>query len=76
MQYTNWRPTVSYTHLGAHETKANLVCRLLFDKKKYIERVRINKCAHSYTRFLTDANTSTTRTSNNPCQHIVCTRLI
>src|SRR5660398_176824 len=28
-----FRP-VSYTHLRAHETKANLVCRLLLDKKK------------------------------------------
>src|SRR5660397_252533 len=27
-------PAVSYTHLRAHETKANLVCRLLLDKKK------------------------------------------
>ena len=27
--------TVSYTHLRAHETKANLVCRLLLEKKKY-----------------------------------------
>ena len=26
---------VSYTHLRAHETKANLVCRLLLDKKKH-----------------------------------------
>ena len=26
---------VSYTHLRAHETKANLVCRLLLEKKKY-----------------------------------------
>ena len=25
--------TVSYTHLRAHETKANLVCRLLLEKK-------------------------------------------
>src|SRR5660397_265850 len=25
---------VSYTHLRAHETKANLVCRLLLEKKK------------------------------------------
>ena len=24
---------VSYTHLRAHETKANLVCRLLLEKK-------------------------------------------
>ena len=26
---------VSYTHLRAHETKANLVCRLLLEKYKY-----------------------------------------
>src|SRR5660397_272253 len=26
--------TVSYTHLRAHETKANIVCRLLLEKKK------------------------------------------
>src|SRR5660397_205717 len=25
---------ISYTHLRAHETKANLVCRLLLEKKK------------------------------------------
>ena len=30
-QYTNI--PVSYTHLRAHETKANLVCRLLLEKK-------------------------------------------
>ncbi len=28
--------SVSYTHLRAHETKANLVCRLLLEKKKTI----------------------------------------
>src|SRR5660397_293053 len=27
-------PAVSYTHLRAHETKANIVCRLLLEKKK------------------------------------------
>ena len=26
------RKSVSYTHLRAHETKANLVCRLLLEK--------------------------------------------
>src|SRR5660398_295821 len=30
--YKDW--SVSYTHLRAHETKANLVCRLLLEKKK------------------------------------------
>src|SRR5660397_157508 len=28
------RRAISYTHLRAHETKANLVCRLLLEKKK------------------------------------------
>ena len=27
--------TVSYTHLRAHETEADLVCRLLLEKKNY-----------------------------------------
>ena len=27
---------VSYTHLRAHETRGNLVCRLLLEKKKYL----------------------------------------
>ena len=27
-------PPVSYTHLRAHETRGNLVCRLLLEKKK------------------------------------------
>ena len=31
------RHAVSYTHLRAHETKANLVCRLLLEKKKISE---------------------------------------
>ena len=30
----DWLDAVSYTHLRAHETKANLVCRLLLEKKK------------------------------------------
>ena len=29
----NWEP-VSYTHLRAHETVLDLVCRLLLEKKK------------------------------------------
>ena len=28
--------TVSYTHLRAHETRHDLVCRLLLEKKKHI----------------------------------------
>ena len=34
---------VSYTHLRAHETKANLVCRLLLEKKK-IHIYKTNEC--------------------------------
>ena len=30
---------VSYTHLRAHETRHDLVCRLLLEKKKYITTV-------------------------------------
>ena len=30
---------VSYTHLRAHETKSNLVCRLLLEKKKLVCRL-------------------------------------
>ena len=29
---------VSYTHLRAHETVLDLVCRLLLEKKRYIAR--------------------------------------
>src|SRR5678809_1491117 len=31
---TRWEVAVSYTHLRAHETGRNLVCRLLLEKKK------------------------------------------
>ena len=30
---------VSYTHLRAHETVLDLVCRLLLEKKKYIKKL-------------------------------------
>ena len=33
-------PTVSYTHLRAHETRHDLVCRLLLEKKKRKDAVR------------------------------------
>src|SRR5665648_1139176 len=32
---------VSYTHLRAHETRHDLVCRLLLEKKKDLERRRV-----------------------------------
>src|SRR5660398_299920 len=34
---------VSYTHLRAHETKANLVCRLLLEKKKKQKKKKTKK---------------------------------
>ena len=38
--------SVSYTHLRAHETKANLVCRLLLEKKN----IKLNKCLEKKSR--------------------------
>ncbi|VTU47351.1 putative aldose 1-epimerase [Lactobacillus rhamnosus GG] [Lacticaseibacillus rhamnosus] len=32
---------VSYTHLRAHETEADLVCRLLLEKKKKNKRTSV-----------------------------------
>ena len=31
-----WAKAVSYTHLRAHETVLDLVCRLLLEKKKHL----------------------------------------
>ena len=33
-KYSQYFKAVSYTHLRAHETGRNLVCRLLLEKKK------------------------------------------
>ena len=35
--------SVSYTHLRAHETGRNLVCRLLLEKKKHVCRLLLEK---------------------------------
>src|SRR5660397_269405 len=40
---THRRVPVSYTHLRAHETKANLVCRLLLEKKKNKQKKKTKK---------------------------------
>ena len=34
LAYAGRAQTVSYTHLRAHETEAELVCRLLLEKKR------------------------------------------
>ena len=40
----NRNMAVSYTHLRAHETKANLVCRLLLEKQKLMyTRISLSK---------------------------------
>ncbi len=49
---------VAYTHLRAHETKANLVCRPLLDKKKILSHQ--SSCRHYFTVFfLTRADSFT-----------------
>src|SRR5678816_4713462 len=35
-RYRHRSPSVSYTHLRAHETPEHLVCRLLLEKKKLL----------------------------------------
>src|SRR5660397_252981 len=40
---------VSYTHLRAHETKANIVCRLLLEKKK--KKKKKNKKKKKYNKY-------------------------
>src|SRR5660397_284733 len=41
---------VSYTHLRAHETKANLVCRLLLEKKKKKKQRKTKKITKTKTK--------------------------
>ena len=35
---------VSYTHLRAHETRHDLVCRLLLEKKKQLSLLSVSTC--------------------------------
>ena len=37
---------VSYTHLRAHETRHDLVCRLLLEKKKKYKQLRAHETRH------------------------------
>src|SRR5665648_303148 len=50
--------SVSYTHLRAHETRHDLVCRLLLDKKKYhhLEQWRRLKITQLYLLYTTTRN--------------------
>ena len=36
----------SYTHFRAHETEADIVCRLLLEKKKKISRQNLKNLVH------------------------------
>ena len=39
----DWKKPVSYTHLRAHETVLDLVCRLLLEKNKKNKKKQHNK---------------------------------
>ena len=54
---------VSYTHLRAHETVLDLVCRLLLEKKKKTQRKKKKKRTNPLTRY---TRATTTRTT---CSH-------
>ena len=43
-----WTYSVSYTHLRAHETGRNLVCRLLLEKKKPAAHQKACPLAHDH----------------------------
>ena len=43
--------SVSYTHLRAHETVLDLVCRLLLEKKKKIKQKHTYTLNHRYTNY-------------------------
>ena len=45
--------SVAYTHLRAHETKANLVCRFLIEKK-YVWNLSVGLCGVSLSHVQDD----------------------
>ena len=59
--------TVSYTHLRAHETVLDLVCRLLLEKKKQSAYNYVT-CIHEHTHEVTLEQHDST--------HHVCARVI
>eukprot|EP00825_Cyclidium_porcatum_P050931 TRINITY_DN9206_c0_g1_i3.p3 TRINITY_DN9206_c0_g1~~TRINITY_DN9206_c0_g1_i3.p3 ORF type:complete len:117 (-),score=18.10 TRINITY_DN9206_c0_g1_i3:6-356(-) len=55
--------TVSYTHLRAHETRHDLVCRLLLEKKKKTKNTEQDNSTQHIRRIqTTTTSTATTRT--------------
>ena len=57
--YRKGLPPVSYTHLRAHETVLDLVCRLLLEKKKKLNKL-ITSNLHLTTTYITTHLTPTT----------------
>ena len=51
LQVASGMPPVSYTHLRAHETVLDLVCRLLLEKKK--QHTRHNSSQTSQSSYIT-----------------------
>ena len=56
-------PSVSYTHLRAHETVLDLVCRLLLDKKKYTDKSTVLHMTLTHTYINTQPMRPNTITS-------------
>ena len=56
---------VSYTHLRAHETRGNLVCRLLLEKKKHTHNATLIKTTRQKRHKLLGKNIH----KNNKCMH-------
>ena len=54
-----WMGSVSYTHLRAHETVLDLVCRLLLEKKNTTQTLDIISTLHSIRSVLTLHTTCT-----------------
>ena len=68
-QFAIWRATqpVSYTHLRAHETVLDLVCRLLLEQKKQKqkEKKEKKKIKKSKTKLQTLIRSDSIRSNNN-----------
>ena len=60
------RLAVSYTHLRAHETVLDLVCRLLLEKKKKIKKKKTYNKHNEYTRYMTHTHDLTPTTTVMP----------
>eukprot|EP00657_Telonema_sp_P-1_P006352 TRINITY_DN24773_c0_g1_i1.p1 TRINITY_DN24773_c0_g1~~TRINITY_DN24773_c0_g1_i1.p1 ORF type:complete len:124 (-),score=39.08 TRINITY_DN24773_c0_g1_i1:11-382(-) len=56
--------TVSYTHLRAHETVLDLVCRLLLEKKKNVNMNELVKSEDIMYKYSRQRSMNTTRTKD------------